>query len=54
MTLDTGALVLPPGLVGVEVGLHFGDARFQEDVLVDFVGGLEDHLAPVGGEGVGL
>ena len=54
LALDTGALVLPPGLVGVEVGLHFGDALLEEDVLVDFVGGLEDDLAPVGGECVGL
>jgi hypothetical protein len=34
--------------------LHLADARFQQDVLVDFVGGLEDDLAPVGGECVGL
>ena len=54
LALDAGALVLPPGLVGVEVGLHFGDALLEEDVLVDFVGGLEDDLAPVGGECVGL
>jgi hypothetical protein len=54
LALDSGALVLPPGLVGVELGLHFDDAGFQQGVLVDFVGGLKDYLAPVGGECVGL
>ena len=54
LALDSRALVRPPRLVGVELGLHLADARFQQDVLVDFVGGLEDHLAPVRGEGVGL
>lgn len=52
--LDLAAALLPPGLFGVGLGEDFVELGAEFVVLGDFVGGLEDGWAPVGGEGVGL
>lgn len=51
---DLAAALLPPLLLGLGLGVNLGEALAELGVGGDFVGGLEDGRAPVGGEGVGL
>ena len=52
--LDSCSPLLPPSLLGLRRSLQLCNTFLDDAVLIDLVGGLEDNLAPVLCEGVGL